>query len=382
MNYTVAINMCYFSSTHLGGKDETAFNLLRGFEKIGVSKNIICLCDKRMVETIKQCAPNVGICVVPQLYFNGFKIKGMNRANRIIRNLFEKYWVKKNENNIGVFLYPNKPTPSWKYNIPTVMIPHDIQVFENHKLPGIDYTDREYNKWTASIIRDFKNRDHVVAISDFDKSAMIKYMPWAEKKIERIYDPIYFDKMGADSAKGNEYLTVLNIQWRHKNAETAIRAYSLIADQISQSLMLVGKVPDDIERLRKLVSELGISDRVVFTGFVSTQELDEIVRKTRIYINASYFEGFGMTAIEMMGRKIPTIVAKNTAMPEVTRGLCHYYGPTDDSNSLAQVILEELQHPQGQEKLDEIAEEVKKVYSYDVIAKQYWEFLVRCAQKN
>ena len=205
---------------------------------------------------------------------------------------------------------------------------------------------------------------------------------WAEKKIERIYDPIYFDKMGADSAKGNEYLTVLNIQWRHKNAETAIRAYSLIADQISQSLMLVGKVPDDIERLRKLVSELGISDRVVFTGFVSTQELDEIVRKTRIYINASYFEGFGMTAIEMMGRKIPTIVAKNTAMPEVTRGLCHYYGPTDDSNSLAQVILEELQHPQGQEKLDEIAEEVKKVYSYDVIAKQYWEFLVRCAQKN
>lgn len=382
MKYTLAINMCYFSSMHLGGKDETAFNLLRGFEKNGVSKNTICLCAKNMVDTIKQYAPSVHICIVPQLYFNGIKIKGMNFVNQIIRNQFEKRWVEKNKENIGVFLYPNKPTAPWKYEIPTVVIPHDIQVFENRRLPGIEYPDKEYNKWTASIIQDFKNRDHVIAISDFDKNAMIQYMPWAESKIKRIYDPIYFEKMGDDFEKGNEYLTVLNIQWKHKNVETVIRAFALIANQISQSLILVGKVPNDIDYLQKLVADLGISDRVIFTGFVSTQELDEIVKKTRIYINASYYEGFGMTAIEMMGRKIPTIVARNTAMPEVTRGLCYYYEPTDDSHSLAQVILQELQNPQSPETLDAIAAEVKEAYSYDAIAKQYWNFLLGCTKGN
>lgn len=56
-------------------------------------------------------------------------------------------------------------------------------------------------------------------------------------------------------------------------------------------------------------------DRVVFKGFVSDERLLEIIDQTRIYVNASYFEGFGMTTIEMIGRKVPTIVAESTTMP-------------------------------------------------------------------
>ena len=99
--------MSYFSPTHLGGKDETAFNLLRGFEEMGVSKDIICLCSNNMVDVLKQYAPSVHTYTVPQLYFHGFKIKGMNRANRIIRSRYVKYWIEKNKNDIEIFLYPN-----------------------------------------------------------------------------------------------------------------------------------------------------------------------------------------------------------------------------------------------------------------------------------
>ena len=101
--YTQAIDMSYFSPTHLGGKDETAFNLLRGFEEMGVSKDIICLCSKNMVDVLKQYAPSVHTYTVPQLYFHGFKIKGMNRANRIIRSRYVKYWIEKNKNIPGLW---------------------------------------------------------------------------------------------------------------------------------------------------------------------------------------------------------------------------------------------------------------------------------------
>lgn len=382
MKYKLAINMCYFNATHLGGKDETAFNLLRGFEKNGVSKEIICLCGKNMVPAIKRYAPNVQICVIPQVYFGGIKVKGMNRANRIIRKYFERYWVERNKDKIDAFLMPNKQTSPWKYDVPTIVIPHDIQVFEWGKMPGLKYTEKSYRTGMSDIKRDFKNRDHIVAISDFDKAEMVKFMPWAESKIKRIYDPICFDKMGNKIAYGTEYITVLNIQWPHKNIETVIRAYALVANKIAQSLILIGKVPSDIKRLKKLVVELGIESRVKFTGFVSTQELNEIVGKTRIYINASYFEGFGMTAVEMMGRGIPTIVAKNTAQPEVTRGLCRYYEPTDDYNALADAILREMQNPTPQEKLQAIANEMRAHYSYEKIAQEYWDFILQCVENK
>lgn len=376
--YTLAIDMSYFSPTHLGGKDETAFNLLRGFEEMGVSKDIICLCSNNMVDVLKQYAPSVHTYTVPQLYFHGFKIKGMNRANRIIRSRYVKYWIEKNKNDIEIFLFPNKPTSPWKYDIPTMVIPHDIQIFLAHEVSGIYYTERGYKKGTEDIIRDFKNRDHIVAISDYDRTEMIRFMPWAEHKIKRIYDPICFDKMGSENVHGEDYLTALNIQWPHKNIETLIRAYALIADKITQKLILIGKKPDNINQLNKLVAELGLSDRIIFTGFISTEKLDEIVKRTRIYINASYFEGFGMTAVEMMGRGIPTIVAKNTAQPEVTRELCYYYEPADCASALADVIMEELQNPMPEEKLRFIADEMRKHYSYDIIAKEYWDLILAC----
>ena len=119
----------------------------------------------------------------------------MNRANRIIRSRYVKYWIEKNKNDIEIFLFPNKPTSPWKYDIPTMVIPHDIQIFLAHEVPGIYYTERGYKKGTEDIIRDFKNRDHIVAISDYDRTEMIRFMPWAEHKIKRIYDPICFDKM-------------------------------------------------------------------------------------------------------------------------------------------------------------------------------------------
>ena len=65
MSYTVAIDMCTFSAKHGGGKDEVAYNLLRGFEQIGVSRQILCFCYTDLVPIIHKVNPNVGIHVVP-----------------------------------------------------------------------------------------------------------------------------------------------------------------------------------------------------------------------------------------------------------------------------------------------------------------------------
>lgn len=63
-----------------------------------------------------------------------------------------------------------------------------------------------------------------------------------------------------------------------------------------------------------------------------------------LYINPSLFEGFGMTAVEAMILKVPTLLSRVSANYEVTKGLCHYYEPADDVEALAAAILDFLKN--------------------------------------
>lgn len=375
MNYRIAIDMCYFYNTHAGGKDEVAYNLLRGFDEIGVSDQIVCFCYKKLVPVLKSVNPNIHIQIVPKIrtskFFQGFHFW--------FRSRYEERWAIKN--GIKLILMPNKPTPDRKYGIKTAVIPHDIEVFENNMLPGISFSKEYYDNLTELIKKDFKNRDFIVAISDFDKSEMIKFMPWASDKVTRIYDPIRFSDNSVSSDIEKLFITVLNIQWLHKNAFTVVKAFHEIMDKTKLTLILVGNPPDNINEIKKYVAQNNMAERVVFTGFVSDKRLSEIIDQTRIYVNASYFEGFGMTAIEMMGRKVPTIVAESTAMPEVTLGLCKYYSPASDSHALAQTILEELNNPMDDCRLEEISKTVKAQYNIKKIATDYWDFFNRCIEE-
>ena len=42
------------------------------------------------------------------------------------------------------------------------------------------------------------------------------------------------------------------------------------------------------------------------------------------------------------------------------------------------MIMEELQNPMPEEKLRFIADEMRKHYSYDIIAKEYWDLILAC----
>lgn len=351
----IAIDLCTFTATHAGGKDEVAYNLLRGWVKLGYCDRFVCICHEDLVSVVKNIDERITTCVIPE------------KANykRELGKIIGKY-------AIACVLFTNKPTPRCKLQIPSAVIPHDVQVFLSDKIPGIHYRCWGLRS-KLSIYLDFIFRDYIVAISDYDKSTMEKYIPWSAKKIHRIYDPIKF--VSGELSTEKKYITALNIQWKHKNVETLIKAFIKVAGIISYNLVLVGKKPSNHLELEGLIKEFGLSDRITFTGFVSQEELENYISQTAIYVNPSFFEGFGMTAIEMMGKGIPTIVSDTTSLPEVTMGLCRYYAPADDVNALALQIEDEFTNPTSVEDLRSIAQAVKTNYSYESISQEYWQFL-------
>ena len=121
--------------------------------------------------------------------------------------------------------------------------------------------------------------------------------------------------------------------------------------------------------------DLGIKNSVIFTDFIPLEYLPLFYNACEFLIYPSFYEGFGMTAVEMMGKCVPTIVAKTTAMPEVTQGLCRYYEPAENADALAAVLAEELEHPMTEMQLAEIAATMKETYDYVNIAKEYWSYI-------
>lgn len=84
----------------------------------------------------------------------------------------------------------------------------------------------------------------------------------------------------------------------------------------------------------ELPKQLGIEERVLFTGFVPTEELPYLYSAARAFVFPSLWEGFGIPVLEAMACGTPVIVSKVSSLPEVAGEA----GLLIDPNSTDQII--------------------------------------------
>ena len=92
----------------------------------------------------------------------------------------------------------------------------------------------------------------------------------------------------------------------YKGVDVTIRALPAIAQAFPNVKYLVIGRGDDQPRLAKLAKDLGVADRLVFAGFVPTEQLVEHYRLADAYIMPSQ-EGFGIVYLEAMACGVPVL---------------------------------------------------------------------------
>ena len=100
----------------------------------------------------------------------------------------------------------------------------------------------------------------------------------------------------------------------------------------------------------KLVSELGIGQRINFTGRIDGQEFVRQYARATIAVIPSVYEGFGLPVGEAMACGVPVISTTGGALPEVV-GDAGVLVPPADSAALAGAIHELLGNPKKAKKL-------------------------------
>jgi glycosyltransferase involved in cell wall biosynthesis len=140
-------------------------------------------------------------------------------------------------------------------------------------------------------------------------------------------------------------LAVGDLQPR-KNQIGLIRAFARLASaypQLRHNLVLAGKETWFAGRVRDAARESGVADRIQFTGFVSDDELQQLYNACDLFVFPSFYEGFGLPALEAMACGRAVACSNVTALPEVVDSAAILFDPysTDEMvRALADLLLD------------------------------------------
>ncbi|WP_448625806.1 glycosyltransferase [Geodermatophilus sp. URMC 64] len=137
-------------------------------------------------------------------------------------------------------------------------------------------------------------------------------------------------------------LLVLGRLVERKGQEDAVRALAGIPDA---ELVVVGGPPADrldddpfVAHLRSVAGQLGVADRVCFTGSVSRAEVPAWIRSADVVLAVPWYEPFGITPLEAMACGRPVVAtAVGGLVDSVAEGVTGDLVPPRDPERLAEV---------------------------------------------
>ena len=119
--------------------------------------------------------------------------------------------------------------------------------------------------------------------------------------------------------KGRILLSVsrLDPSERLKGIDHVIMAMPSVLSVFPDAYYIVVGKGGDRERLQALSRDLGVSEHIIFTGYVPDEELTGYYSVCDIFLLPSGSEGFGFVFLEAMAFKKPCIGARDGGIPEV-----------------------------------------------------------------
>ena len=144
-----------------------------------------------------------------------------------------------------------------------------------------------------------------------------------------------------------------------KGLDILLKAISLLQDTSPLRLLIVGGNPDEdteFMRLRSLAKSLGISDIVTFTGSVEQDQLPQFYSAADIFVLPSWYESFGLVALEAMSCGTPVVVSRVGGLRTfVEHGKTGYLVPWRCPEAFARSLETLLENPSLRQAMGEAA---------------------------
>ena len=197
----------------------------------------------------------------------------------------------------------------------------------------------------------------VVADSDATRRDLIRYYKVPAEKIRVVHPgldgglgPVTDIRLQAEVCAlygiAGPYLLYVGTLHPRKNLVRLVQAFASVAGNLDPSLQLVlaGQKGWMYEEVFAQVRRLGLSERVLLTGYVPDEDLPALLSGALAFVFPSLYEGFGLPVLEAMACGTPVVCSSVSSLPEVAGDAALLVDPLDVealAGGLAQVATDD-----------------------------------------
>lgn len=212
--------------------------------------------------------------------------------------------------------------------------------------------------------------NHFICVENQLKQSVIELTrtPKSIEVIPNMVSPLFNFKEKQNNNHRFEFITVGRLV-EHKRFHLVVEAFSCAFPNDGDiHLTIVG---DGLmnNKLKKMVEDLKMNDRIHMTGFLSREKTAEAIKNSNVFVSASILETFGVPAIEAMSCGKAVILADNSPIKEYINEEMGLLFEVDNIDSLVDAMKKVYQQRNVNNSY-EIADFAKRNFSKEAIAEK------------
>jgi glycosyltransferase involved in cell wall biosynthesis len=277
---------------------------------------------------------------------------------------------------IDLYLHTGTPPllpvlPPWS-KIKKIIFLHDvINVKSPRFFKPITFVHGSVAKWLA--LRSF---DHILCNSVATKNDAVRLLQANPKKITVVHLGLAeaFQKLPSTEAvhrartivgnDGRPFVLFVGTIEPRKNLEGLLHGFKLSGLNDNHRLVVVGATGWMTSNIFKLTRKLDLAQVVVFSGFVSDEELSALYRSAALFCYPTFDEGFGLPVLEAMACGCPVVTSGIPAIREVGGEVPIYIDPKS-IQSIASALREVAENRHSRENMARRGIERARKFSWD-----------------
>jgi len=250
------------------------------------------------------------------------------------------------------------------YSHDWMTVPAAIAISQKKKVPFVFHIhntvyDRGHNGNFSQVERDiekmaFENASKIISISEFTKNNVIKYYGVDPDKIQVIHNapPTLLEEKKKemdfsehkDKFHPNRVVLFTGRLTFQKGIDKFIYAAKKVSEVLDDVLFIIAGGGHLFEELIELTNNIGIGDKVLFTGTYNMYQGNILYQNADVYVMPSVSEPFGIVPFEAIGHSTPTIISKTSGCSEVLHNCLKV--DYHDVDKIADYIVNVLEHPE------------------------------------
>jgi len=246
-----------------------------------------------------------------------------------------------------------------------------------------EFVDADSHRYYANQISSAVNEaDHIIADSHHTRQDIISILNVPANKVTTIHlaaNPIFSFLAAEDEIKSTlgrfglsaDFILYVGTLSPRKNIMTLFESYRRLIQEtnIQVPLVLVGGKGFQYQEIFSAIEDLSLSNQVHHFEGLTDGDLARLYRAAGVFVLPSYYEGFGLPALEAMHCGCPVIVSNRSSLPEVV-GAAGLLIDADDVDGWAQAMQKVLSDPEKRGVLSKAGIVQAKKFSWHKTAEQ------------